>query len=111
MSTKQAKVTEPVVFRSSQLNTTFQVNQGASEINDPAAQVHPDVKEAVFMDGVYQTDDAEIIRFLDKLPTVWRADDLESELKAKYGPGEVERMRKIFGTPPSPAPEKGEEIE
>jgi len=93
-----AKLREPVVFRTKRYNLTIEVKGAASQTRDPDAAVHPDVKQAQFRDGIYQTDDPEIADFLDKRAAsrgdVWRADDPAADLKAELGPEGYEKMRK-----------------
>ena len=93
-----AKLREPVIFRTKRHNLTIEIKGGASQLRDPNAALHSDVKQAQFRDGVYQTDDPEIADFLDARAAargdVWRADDPASDLKAELGPKGYEKMRK-----------------
>jgi len=93
-----AKLREPAVFRTKRNNLTVEVKGAPSQTRDPDAALHPDVKQAQFRDGIYQTDDPEIADFLDKRAAtrgdVWRADDPASDLKAELGPEGYEKMRR-----------------
>lgn len=109
MSAKLGHLPEPVVFRSNRRNLRVQVCGAPSETTDPDAAVHPGVKMAEFMDGIYATDDPEIVKFLDARPDVWRGDDVAAELKAQYGPEEFERLSKVFGSAQAGSPAEGEE--
>jgi len=88
------KLREPVVYRSNRHNLTVEVKGAASQVQDPAASVHPQVKQARFRDGVYQTDDPEIVEALDARSDVWRADDPAADLKAELGVDGYNRLRK-----------------
>jgi len=90
---------EPVVFRSNKHNVRIQINQARSETETPDAALHPDVKMAIFRDGVYQTDDPEIVDVLDKRTDVWRAEDPDADLKERFGPDEYDRLRARFAQP------------
>lgn len=94
-----AKVTRaaaPVAYLSRRENLRIQVNQVDSEVEDPTAARHPGLKMAEFNDGIFATDDLEIIEALDKRHDVWRADDPTAILKMELGPGEFERLQSAF---------------
>ena len=79
------KLRKPVVYRSNRHSLTIEVKGARSQTADLKAATHPDVKQAKFRDGVFQTDDPEIAEALDKRSDVWRADDPASDLKAELG--------------------------
>lgn len=79
------KLRRPIVFRSNRLNLTIEVKGALSQTAKPNAAVHPDVKQAIFRSGVFQTDDPVIVEALDKRPDVWRMDDPAGDLKAELG--------------------------
>lgn len=106
MVTKTRKLGKPVVFRCNRLNLRLQVSGARSESQDPTATLHPDVKMAVFRDGVFQTDDPEIMEFLDRRSEVWRMDDPAAGLKAKFGPAEYERLKAEFAQGEEPKEEE-----
>lgn len=89
-------LTEPVVFQTNKLNLRLQIKGSPSELRDPAAAQHLDTKWAIFMDGLFQTEDPEIIQVLDARPDVWRTTDRKAALKAKYGPEKYAQMVKEF---------------
>ena len=91
------RLIEPVVFQSAKLSLRLQVKEAASERHSPDAALHPDSKWAIFHAGLFQTDDPEIIAFLDDHPDVWRANDPAAKLKAEYGPAEFARLSEEFG--------------
>ena len=94
----------PVGFRSNRLNMRIEVTHGRSQITDAAGMLHEDVKTVEFHDGLFSTDDPEIVEFLEKRPDVWRADDPHSDLLARFGKEEYARLRKEF-LAAEPAPE------
>ncbi len=79
------KLQKPVVYRSNKHNLTIEVKGALSQTRDLKAATHPDVKQAVFRDGVFQTDDPAVVEFLDKRSDVWRMDDPAGDLKAELG--------------------------
>lgn len=87
------KLRTPVVFRCNRLNLTIEVKGALSQTRDLKAATHPDVKQAKFQDGIYQTDDPVIVEALDKRGDVWRMDDPASDLKAELGIAGYERMK------------------
>lgn len=89
-----AKLRQPVVFRSNKLNLTIEVKGALSQTAKPNAAVHPDVKQAIFRSGVFQTDDPVVVDFLDKRSDVWRMDDPAGDLKAELGVEGYERLKK-----------------
>jgi len=97
----------PVAYRSAKLNMRIEVKGDRSELTDMTAMTHPNVKMVEFRDGVFSTDDPEIVEFLDARSDVWRLDDPHSELRARFGPEEYKRLREQF-LADEPAPEKAE---
>ena len=87
------KLREPVVYRSNKHNLTLEVKGALSQMRHPNAATHPDVKQAKFRDGVYQTDDPEVTEFLDKRSDVWRMDDPAGDLKAELGVDGYNKLR------------------
>lgn len=87
------KLREPVVFRSNRHNLTIEVKGATSQTQEPAAALHPQVKQAKFQDGVYQTDDPEIVEVLDRRSDVWRANDPAGDLKAELGVEGYNRLK------------------
>ena len=118
MPTKRI-ATEPVIFQTKRLNLRQQINKADTELTDPTAALHPDVKMAEFFGGLHQTSDPETITFLDKHPDVWRVDDPAAALKAQYGPEEYEKLKVAFAqvnvipedTSSDKTPEEGEQGE
>jgi len=88
------KLRRPVVFRSNRLNLTVEVKGALSQTAKPNAAVHPDVKQAIFRSGVYQTDDPVIVEALDKRPDVWRMEDPAGDLKAELGVDGYEKLKR-----------------
>ncbi|MFH1485109.1 MAG: hypothetical protein ABIH46_03475, partial [Chloroflexota bacterium] len=80
MSTR--KLSEPVVYQTLNLNMRLQIKGDPSELREPAAAQHLGTKWAIFMHGLFQTDDPEIIQVLDARDDVWRAGDRQAGLKA-----------------------------
>lgn len=66
---------EATGFYSRRRNINIQIKSARSETSDPAAAFHPEAKFAKFQEGVYWTDDPEIIQALDKRDDVYRLDD------------------------------------
>jgi len=89
-------LSETVAFQTRKLSLRLQVKGAASELRTPAAAQHLETKWAIFRDGLFQTDDPEIIQVLDARPDVWRTTDQKAGLKAKYGPEEYARIVKEF---------------
>lgn len=98
-----AKLKETVAYRSHRANMRIEVRGAPSQLREPDAMLHPDVKIAEFRDGVYSTDDPDIVEFLDRRTDVWRLDDPASELRTRFGPEEYERLRKQFAQASEPA--------
>jgi hypothetical protein len=98
----------PVAYRSARLNMRVEVKGALSQTRDPDAMLHPDVKMAEFRDGVFSTSDPEIVEFLDKRTDVWRLDDPQSELRARFGPEEYARLRKQFASAQDETPTPAE---
>ena len=97
MATRKVEpLIEPVVFCSNKLNVRIQVKGGVSETDNPAGATHPDTKFAVFSNGLFQTDDPEVVTFLDGLNYVWRLDDPTAGLKTELGVDEFQRLRGKF---------------
>lgn len=88
------KLRKPVVFRSNRLNLTVEVKGAPSQTRDLKAATHPDVKQAAFRSGVYQTDDPEVVEALDKRPDVWRMEDPAGDLKAELGVDGYEKLKR-----------------
>lgn len=88
------KLRKPVVFRSNRLNLTVEVKGAPSQLRTPNAALHPDVKQAVFRSGVFQTDDPVIVEALDKRPDIWRMEDPAGDLKAELGVDGYEKLKR-----------------
>jgi hypothetical protein len=107
---KGKTLTEPVAFQTLKLSMRLQIKGSPSEQQDPAAAVHPLTKWATFLNGLFQTDDPEIIQVLDARDDVWRAGDRKGGLKAKYGDRYAE-LAAEFGAVASSEPASVEEAE
>lgn len=91
-----ATLRNPVAYRTNRANMRIEIKGAPSQTRDPDAMLHPDVKTVEFRDGVYSTNDPEIVEALDARTDVWHADDPQSELRARFGPEEYERLRRQF---------------
>ena len=89
---------EPMTYRSNRLSLRIEVKGGPSESHSPASTLHDDVKMVEFRDGLYTTTDPEIVEALDRRTDVWRTDDPASELRARFGSVEYEKLRKQFAS-------------
>ena len=63
---------------------------------DPAATQHPDRKMVQFVNGLYSTDDPEIITALDKRNDVYRVDDPRVPVLEEVAGEEPEDKEKIL---------------
>jgi len=109
--TKGKGLAELVVFQTAKLSLRLQTKGSPTELQDPAAAQHLGTKWAIFRNGLFQTDDPEIIQVLDARSDVWRANNREAALKAKYGPEKYAEMLREFGMVPSSEPVSEEETE
>jgi len=87
------KLRKPVVFRSNRLNLTIEVKGALSQTATPNAALHPDVKQAIFRSGVYQTSDPVVVEALDNRSDVWRMEDPAGDLKAELGVDGYEKLK------------------
>lgn len=83
--------------------TTFLVKRSVevTERLRDGMEVHkflaPD-KKAAFRNGMFSTDDPEIITFLDKRADVWRSNDPAAQLKFTYGANVVDEIADALRT-------------
>lgn len=103
-------LTGPVVYQTLKLSMRLQIKGAPSELQTPDAFQHLGTKWAIFSNGLFQTDDPEIIQVLDARDDVWRASDRTAGLKAKYGDQYAELARE-FAVPAAPEPVSEEETE
>lgn len=66
---------ERVGFYCPRFSLRIEITHPQSLKTDPTAYDHPDRKMVQFVDGLYSTDDPEIIAALDARPDVYRMDD------------------------------------
>lgn len=66
---------ERVGFYCQRYNLRIEITHPQSLTADPSAAQHPDCKMVQFNDGLYSTDDPEIIAALDARSDVYRTDD------------------------------------
>jgi hypothetical protein len=64
-----------VGFYCPSFNRTIEITHPPSLTVDPTAASHPERKMAKFNNGLFSTDDPEIIAVLDARPDVYRMDD------------------------------------
>ena len=69
------ELTELVGFYCPRYSLRIEITHPSSLTTDPAAAQHPERKMVQFVDGLYSTDDPEIIAALDKRSDVYRVDD------------------------------------
>ena len=102
------KTIEPVVFLTrEQANTTFTVSRktrqtGRAADGVPIMELAEEDTKAVFRAGICQTDNPDVVSFLDGREDCWRANDRLASLKMQYGSDEVGRIAEAVAAGAAP---------
>lgn len=87
---------ERVGFYCPRYSLRVEITHPQSLVTDPAAPQHPDRKMVQFIDGLYTTDDPEVIEALDKRDDVYRLDDPRVQALEEVAAEEPEEKEKIL---------------